>query len=134
MLPFTPPSLESTPAIFVYNALGGRIDHAFHSIHQLYAFCTRQLYLVSEDGLAFLLPKGQSLIILPPKAFGPACGIIPIGGSNVITTKGLVWDVSEWETRFGGRMSTSNRLNGETVNVMAKEPVLFTVEIKEEGF
>ena len=74
------------------------------------------------------------MIILPQKAFGPACGIIPIGGSNVITTKGLVWDVSEWETKFGGRMSTSNQLKGETVNVMAKEPVLFTVEIKEESF
>lgn len=134
MLPFTPPPSESSPAIFVYNALGGRIDHAFHSIHQLYAFRTRQLYLVSEDGLAFLLLKGQNLITLPKKAFGPACGIIPVDGPNVITTKGLVWDVSEWETRFGEKISTSNRLKEETVNVMAKEPVLFTVEINEESF
>lgn len=74
------------------------------------------------------------MVILPKEVFGPACGIIPVGEPNVITTKGLVWDVSDWETSFGGRMSTSNLLKEETVNVMAKELVLFTVEIKKESF
>lgn len=82
----------------------------------------------------FLLAKGDNLIHLPREAFGPACGLIPVGAPSVITTNGLVWDVTDWETRFGGRVSTSNMLKEEVVRVSTKEPVLFTVEIQADNF
>jgi len=128
-------SNASLPPIFVYNALGGRLDHTLHSLNQLHRCKSRQVFLVSaEEGLTFLLAPGENWITLPHEAFGPACGIVPIGQPSVITTSGLVWDVSEWETKFGGEISTSNLLKDEMVKVWTDKPVLFTVEVKAEAF
>ena len=133
---YKPPS----NTIFVYNALGGRVDHSFHSIHQLHLAISqessqqRKTFLLSEEGITFLLAKGENKINLPKKVFGPACGVIPVGGSSMITTSGLVWDVADWETRFGGNVSTSNILKEEVVRVFTTEPVLFTVEVKAASF
>ncbi|RPB23367.1 thiamine pyrophosphokinase [Terfezia boudieri ATCC MYA-4762] len=135
--PSIPGKLVDHVTIFVYNALGGRMDHAFHSIHQLHLAISQQrrkIFLLSEEGITFLLVKGENQISLPKEVFGPACGIIPVGGPSVITTKGLVWDVTDWETTFGGKVSTSNVLNEEVVTVFTTEPVLFTVEIKAAVF
>jgi len=131
------PSSRDVDVIFVYNALGGRVDHAFHSIHQLHLTISQngpQVFLLSEEGITFLLMKGENQISMPKEVFGPACGIIPVGGPSVITTSGLVWDVTNWETRFGGKVSTSNVLKEEVVKVFTTEPVLFTVEIKAASF
>lgn len=129
--------ITTTMTIFVYNSLGGRLDHAFHSLNQLYRTSgtplTATLYLISEDGLTILLSRGPNTIFLPAIFYGPSCGIIPIGGPSIITTKGLVWDVEQWETRFGGRISTSNVLKEEIVTVDTEERVLFSVEVKVEG-
>ncbi|ODH30581.1 hypothetical protein ACO22_03548 [Paracoccidioides brasiliensis] len=57
-------------------------------------------------------------------------GIIPIAGPAVITTHGLEWDVTEWKTEFGGRVSTSNHVREEVVAVSCDGPVLFTVELE----
>ncbi|KAF8477121.1 thiamine pyrophosphokinase [Kalaharituber pfeilii] len=133
-------SLDPQPAtIIVYNSLGGRVDHSFHSIHQLYLAASeesaalRQIFLVSDDGVTFLLSRGCNVIQLPQKFFGPACGIVPVGGPSVITTSGLMWDVVDWATSFGGRMSTSNVVKGDMVKVVTTEPVLFAVEIQVEA-
>ena len=142
---YNPPSslgklFDHAVTIFVYNALGGRVDHAFHSIHQLHLAISqkgpqqRKIFLLSEEGITFLLAKGENRISLPKEVFGPACGIIPVGGPSVITTNGLVWDVTDWETTFGGKVSTSNVLKEGVVTVFTTEPVLFTVEIKAAAF
>ncbi|KAF8446612.1 thiamine pyrophosphokinase, partial [Terfezia claveryi] len=122
--------VDHVVTIFVYNALGGRVDHAFHSIHQLHLAISQEgsqrkkMFLLSEEGITFLLVKGENQISSPKEFFGPACGIIPVGGPSVITTKGLVWDVTDWETTFGGKVSTSNVLKEEVVTVFTTEPVL----------
>ena len=58
-------------------------------------------------------------------------GIVPLGGSAKITTEGLEWDVRDWETRFGGRVSTSNHIRARKVVVWTDERVLFMVEVGE---
>ncbi|KAF8426034.1 thiamine pyrophosphokinase [Tirmania nivea] len=139
--PFSPGKLvDHVVTIVVYNALGGRVDHAFHSIHQLHLAISqkgpqrRKIFLLSEEGITFLLAKGENQISLPKEVFGPTCGIIPVGGPSMISTSGLVWDVTDWETAFGGKVSTSNALKEEVVMVFTTEPVLFTVEIKAASF
>ena len=72
-------------------------------------------------------------MILPQEVFGPSCGILPVGGRSVITTRGLVWDVEDWETKFGGKVSTSNVLREATVEVDTSETVVFTVQVKVEN-
>jgi thiamine pyrophosphokinase len=56
-------------------------------------------------------------------------GILPIYSPAVITTKGLEWDVTNWETQMGGMVSTSNHVMGDTVEVETDVVVLFTIEV-----
>lgn len=90
--------------------------------------------------LTFLLPSHSvvsedtrvlSVISTPREYLGPAIGILPLQGLTHITTHGLQWDITDWETEFGGRVSTSNYLQSDVVEVEAGErPVIFTVEVK----
>lgn len=127
------PSYRHT--VLAYNCLGGRVDQAFASIHTLYITAQlpntekRDLFLVSEDGVTFLLPKGVNNIDSPKAVFGPACGILPVGLPSVITTKGLMYDIKDWETSFGTKVSTSNYLEEDSIKIETKEPVVFTVEV-----
>jgi thiamine pyrophosphokinase len=65
--------------------------------------------------------------------FGKYVGIIPIREPSKITTKGLEWDVQDWETEFGGQISTSNHVVPETqvVEVRTTKDVLFTIALKQ---
>jgi thiamine pyrophosphokinase len=53
-----------------------------------------------------------------------------MGKPAVISTKGLEWDVQEWRTEFGGRMSTSNHIVSDLVEIDTSDTVLFTVELE----
>ncbi|KAL5340343.1 thiamine pyrophosphokinase [Aspergillus crustosus] len=56
-------------------------------------------------------------------------GIIPLTGTDYLTTSGFEWDVENWKTEIGGLLSTSNHIRAETVTVETRGPVLFTVEL-----
>lgn len=68
--------------------------------------------------------------------FDKYVGIIPVKEPSVITTRGLEWDVTDWATEFGGRMSTSNHVlpGTKVVEVATAKDVLFTIALlkKEE--
>ncbi|RYP70232.1 hypothetical protein DL771_005619 [Monosporascus sp. 5C6A] len=66
-----------------------------------------------------------------PKVFGRHVGIIPLAGPSLLTTRGLEWDVRDWRTEFGGRMSTSNHTTpgSDVVEVETSRDVLFTIDI-----
>lgn len=138
-------------------ALGGRVDQSFHSVHALYydklqqtelkprpegapapgemkkvIQGSRQILLLSAMNLTMLMERGRNEILLPKRWFGKTCGILPVGGPAVVTTRGLEWDLKEQETRFGGLVSTSNHLVEEVVVVETDVEVVFTVEVREE--
>ena len=79
----------------------------------------------------FVLRQGHNTIATPqtPKTFDESVGIVPIGRPAVITTKGLEWDVRNWETDFETHVSTSNHIRADTVEVESSERVLFTMEL-----
>jgi thiamine pyrophosphokinase len=97
------------------------------------------MYLFSEESLTFLLKAGKHRIRVrdgpagEADVFGKHVGIVPVGGPSRITTRGLEWDVTDWETRFGGRMSTSNHVLPETevVEVETTEDVLWTIALRK---
>lgn len=115
-----------------------------------------ELCLLSEESITFLLREGHNTILTPggsalglketstnpnePGISGASnsdveqylsenIGIIPIGTPSVINTHGLEWDVQGWETRFGGRLSTSNHIRADAIRVETSAPVLFTMEL-----
>ena len=62
-------------------------------------------------------------------------GILPLAGPAVISTEGLEWDVKDWETQFGGQVSTSNHVLPDTqvVTVQTDADVLFTIGLNFGG-
>ena len=125
--------------VVIFGGLGGRHDQAFSLLNQLYVAINNKdkalrgiadLYLVTREGLIFLLEKGSSSILTPLSrgVFTPNIGIIPIGRPSIITTKGLEWDITDWATEFGGQVSTSNHIVADIVEVDTTERVLFTME------
>lgn len=127
--------------IVAVGGLGGRVDQGLSQMHHLCLFqedpdySQGRMYLVSGESLTFLLKRGRHRILIPDWAglFGKHVGIVPIKGPAVISTRGLEWDVKDWRTEFGGRMSTSNHLMPETevVEVETNGDVVFTVALKQ---
>lgn len=124
--------------VVALGGLGGRVDQAFSQIHHLYMatkdtnLLRGEIYLLSEQSLSFVLEKGSNTIGLSRETFAENVGIIPITGPAVLMTKGLEWDVQNWETEIGGEISTSNHLKRETIVVQTTTRVLFTVELSED--
>ena len=123
--------------VAIFGSLGGRADQAFSQLHHLYT-CSQDrpstigdLYLITAESVMFLLEKGKNRIHAPvgPGQFTENVGIIPIGRPSVITTHGFEWDVKDWSTEFGTRMSTSNHIRAKVAEVETSERVLFTLEL-----
>ncbi|KAL2267924.1 hypothetical protein VTJ83DRAFT_5201 [Remersonia thermophila] len=108
-----------------------------------------RVYLFSGDSLTFLLRAGRHRIRVRSPAdaedgggeksgeksgdvFGKHVGILPVGEPSRVTTRGLEWDVTDWETRFGGRVSTSNHILPETevVEVETTKDVVWTMALR----
>lgn len=125
--------LYQVHGLLVLGALGGRLDHTFHSIFHLFLSLKHHqtVYLLNDACVSFLLhPNVPNIVKTPQNLLGKAVGIIPIAGPTRITTKGLQWDVEDWETSFYTQISTSNYLVADQVTVESPDPVLFTIEFK----
>ncbi|KFY49751.1 hypothetical protein V496_09813 [Pseudogymnoascus sp. VKM F-4515 (FW-2607)] len=130
------PKRDSVPDIIVLGGLGGRVDQGMSTLHHLYKgpemYPQGRIYLVSPSAITFLLTAGtHQIVVKNPQApvLGPNIGIIPVGGPAKITTNGLRWDVEDWETRFGGQLSTSNMVREPEVTVTTSADVLFTIDL-----
>lgn len=130
------------------------MDQGLSQLHHLYLFQKEdgqeykqgRMFLVSESSLTFVLKGGERKHRIHVRddegsndqdggdLFDKYVGIIPIKEPSVITTSGLEWDVKDWETEFGGRMSTSNHVLPETkvVEVQTAKDVLFTIALKQD--
>ncbi|KAI0508848.1 thiamine pyrophosphokinase [Xylaria bambusicola] len=140
--------------IVCMGGLGGRVDQGLSQLHHLYLFqksptyADGRMYLVSGDSLSFILKGGvrHRIRVREPELkvadtfrrvsrdpFAKHVGIVPVGEPAVISTKGFEWDVQNWDTAFGYRMSTSNHVlpDSEVVEVQADKDVLFTIALKQ---
>lgn len=135
-------SFRKSPVdIAAVGGLGGRVDQGLSQLHHLFMFQTGdaydqgRIYLVSEESVTVLLKPGRHVIGVREEGaedvLGKYVGILPVKEPSVITTRGLEWDVEEWETGFGGRMSTSNHVLPESkvVEVETSKEVLFTISL-----
>ncbi|KFY76884.1 hypothetical protein V499_03575 [Pseudogymnoascus sp. VKM F-103] len=130
------PKCDPPPDIIVLGGLGGRVDQGLSILHHLYKgpqiYPQGRIYLVSTSAITFLLTAGtHQIIVKNPEArvLGKNIGILPVGVSAKITTKGLKWDVEDWETSFGGQVSTSNMVLEAEVTVTTNADVLFTIDL-----
>jgi thiamine pyrophosphokinase len=134
-------SVSSIFDVVIMGSLSGRVDQGLGLLGELLRESKRspsgtQLWLVSECSISWLLPPGTSFIAgldavtkdTNEAIFTTLIGILPIYGPSVISTEGLKWDVSNWDTKMGGNVSTSNQVVAGEVKVKTTEWVMFTVE------
>ncbi|CAD6504674.1 BgTH12-00180 [Blumeria graminis f. sp. triticale] len=125
--------------IVVLGGLSGRVDQAMSVLHQIYAlqkepaYRSGRVYLLSSEAITFILQPGKHSIrakkSFPNIALGRNVGIIPLKDATVISTEGLEWDVHNWETEIGGRISTSNHVREEIITIQTSKDVLFTIDL-----
>jgi thiamine pyrophosphokinase len=125
--------------VVALGGLGGRVDHGLSQLHHLYmagedtSLHIERIILLTPESITFLLHKGHNKIYTPHSKglLAKNVGIIPVGRPAVISTKGLEWDVSDWTTEFGGRISTSNHVKSDIIEVETTERVVFTIELAD---
>ena len=126
-------------AVFAFVEIGGRMDHVMGNIQSLFlaprlAPALPPIYLCSSHSLSWLLPPGQHHLAVPQPA--PLhCGLLPIDGPAIVSTKGLQWDLTDQELRFGGLVSTSNSFSAgcQEVTVDTDSTVLWTMDLPHRG-
>jgi thiamine pyrophosphokinase len=130
--------------IVVLGGLGGRVDQGMSVLHQLYTYQKEpgypdgKMFLLSTEAITFVLKAGRHKIKAIAKygedglgaGLGKHVGIIPLKEPSFITTEGLEWDVKDWETQFGGQMSTSNHVKRDWVMIETTKDVLFTIDLE----
>ncbi|KAK5996917.1 thiamine pyrophosphokinase 1 [Cladobotryum mycophilum] len=129
--------------IVALGGIGGRVDQGLSQLHHLYlyqpgtGYPNGRIYLVSGSSLTFLLKTGSHRIQVKEEGeeevFGKHVGIVPLKEPARISTKGLEWDVTDWETYIGGKLSTSNHVLPETriVEIETTKDVLFTIALRQ---
>jgi thiamine pyrophosphokinase len=124
--------------ILILGTLGGRVDQGLRILHDIYRAELKnpsfRLWLLSEASVSFVLREGDNYIegLKSGGFFTKYAGLIPIYGPATITTAGMEWDVSNWDTQMGGEhVSSSNHVVSDRVDVRTSGPILFTIERSE---
>ena len=133
--------------IVVYGAFGGRFDQEMASLQALFkwqAHFPNGMWLYNDQTCACLVGGDSRRTVIHMKVpttndkvddaslpcEGPTCGLIPLAGPcKSITTHGFKWNLSNQATEFGGLVSTSNHMVGDSVSIESSTPLIFTAEV-----
>lgn len=158
--------LETRRDVVVYGGLSGRFDQTNHTLHVLWQLAAgvpvlegvydpnpegedaqrggllqkrAHTYVVNDDSVVWLLPRGKHTLQLDRRLLGKTCGILPLGismqgGGSRVSTMGLEWDLTaDMTTHLGGLLSTSNHLVGDgLVHLETDTPIFWSVELKSD--
>jgi thiamine pyrophosphokinase len=137
--------------LLILSDLSGRIDQGLGILHEMLRETKApenertRLWLINNDNVSWILPRGRNVLrgvraqwpvggaaAVGEPLFSPNVGILPIYGRAVITTSGLEWDVKDWQTEMGVKISTSNHVVRDEVVIETSNDVLFTIERNTE--
>ncbi|KAF2157426.1 thiamine pyrophosphokinase [Myriangium duriaei CBS 260.36] len=127
-------SMVGVKDVLVLGSLSGRVDHGLGLLSGFYREVKRRpemrLWLFSEASVSFVLPVGESRVKVERSTglVTENVGVLPVFGPARITLEGFEWDVQDWETEMGGKVSTSNHAKEDVVVVKTDKAVLFTIE------
>ncbi|RLV89959.1 Thiamine pyrophosphokinase [Spathaspora sp. JA1] len=109
--------------IYTIGGIGGRFDQTIHSISQLYilhsSYPNLEIFFITKYDTIFLLPKGINHVryenrqIFNTRDKIPPCGLLPLSNKSIVlTTHGLKYDVTNWNSDMLGKVSSSNCISG----------------------
>lgn len=120
--------------IVILGGLSGRLDQTVHTLSLLHKLrkTREKIFVITDDNLAWVLDEGEHTIHIYHEMFGPTCGLLPVGvQSSVISTDGLRWNITDFESSFDGLVSTSNHLlPGNDVWIKTSRPIWWAVELR----
>ncbi|KAJ2851319.1 thiamine pyrophosphokinase [Coemansia brasiliensis] len=120
--------------VVVFGGLGGRLDHILHTLKVLFNnHKQREIVIISDDNLTFVVPKGRNRILTNKQVDGPTCGILPLAGETILTTSGLRWNLDHYPSSFEGLMSTSNIIDESNVTIETTLPVAWTAQFRPQA-
>uniref|UniRef100_A0A7S0YIY0 thiamine diphosphokinase n=1 Tax=Polytomella parva TaxID=51329 RepID=A0A7S0YIY0_9CHLO len=122
---------EDPYCIVALGALGGRLDHAISNLSVLHLCNKVNLVLMGEGNIARLAPIGRCVVQCDRRFQGPTCGLLPLVGPSIASTRGLLYDMQDLYMRVGGVISSSNILNSDYILVEGDKPLLWTTELHE---
>ncbi|KAL4247211.1 Thiamine pyrophosphokinase [Abortiporus biennis] len=99
--------------IIILGGLSGRLDQTIHTLSYLHKLRKKRkrVFAVNDENVAWVLDEGEHHISVDHDAFGPTCGLLPVGiDSTKLTTRGLRWNLTDCDSHFDGMVSTSNHL------------------------
>ena len=122
-------------------AIQGRLDHVISQINTAYNHSNKMykihnsmkgndrndkdLYLLSEQSLAWVLQPGEHIIHIN-SCPTQTCGYVPIFGPlRKVTTRGLKYDVTDQYMQMGGLISTSNSYVSNEVVIETSDTLLW---------
>ncbi|ODV78618.1 Thiamin pyrophosphokinase [Suhomyces tanzawaensis NRRL Y-17324] len=113
---------EETTRIYYLGGIGGRFDQTVQSISQMYSMNEStpyiQQFFITNDDIIFLAKKGKNYVSYGNKnqfhtSTLPCCGLLPMGNRPVVLNSyGLKYDVENWHSLIGGKVSSSNSVAG----------------------
>jgi thiamine pyrophosphokinase len=114
---------QEAKSISIYNAFGGRLDHSLGNLRLLkkYYKTDRPIHLIDTHQTAEY--HENKTLILNGKTKSPI-GIFAFPKKAKITTKGLAWDVKDYELIFAEQESIANQFEQETAEIAIKGGVL----------
>ncbi|CDK25500.1 unnamed protein product [Kuraishia capsulata CBS 1993] len=114
------PKSETEVSILLLSAIGGRFDQTIHSINKLFVYSETKpnldikLWNSGFDEMILLIKKGENFVFLPGDKKNYNVGLLPLGQRVNLSTRGLKWDVTHWESHIYGSVSSSNRTVADT--------------------
>jgi len=133
-----PPRTDAAPniqrqvdTIVAVGAHGGRLDHILSNLSTLHTFRDANIVLCGDGNLSRLITAGRAVIKPYRKVEGPSCGLVPLTGRAVASSRGLRWNLESTEMEIGGLVSTSNIIDENEVYVETDVDLIWTTELKE---
>lgn len=117
----------AAPVVVGAGFLGGRLDHGFAAFNLLARAADVPLILMGQDDCCFRAPSGLWQIDLP---VGTAFAILPMT-QTVVTSDGLVWDMTAMHLSPVGRVSASNRTAKGRVRIDCAGAAIVTLPLTQ---
>eukprot|EP00768_Dysnectes_brevis_P007992 gnl/Dysnectes_brevis/7007_a11361_472.p1 GENE.gnl/Dysnectes_brevis/7007_a11361_472~~gnl/Dysnectes_brevis/7007_a11361_472.p1 ORF type:complete len:261 (-),score=35.51 gnl/Dysnectes_brevis/7007_a11361_472:46-786(-) len=113
----------------VLGAVGGRLDHTLNNISMA---CSEgpHLHLHGDGNIVLVLQAGTTTIEAPSDLLG-SLGIVPLGGITHVRSDGLRWELDD-SLSWGGLVSCSNELAGDTLSIDTSGQLLLTFHVKDQ--
>uniref|UniRef100_A0A914BX22 Thiamine diphosphokinase n=1 Tax=Acrobeloides nanus TaxID=290746 RepID=A0A914BX22_9BILA len=126
---------KEVETILVLGGFSGRFDHTLASLNTfLLSHELTPIPVLALDGenLITVLSKGKHEILIDNSKTTGICGLVPFCQQvTIVTIDGFQWNLENFELKYGGLISTSNRIVSNKLKIETSSPLIFTMELLE---